>query len=291
MKCRNSNCQNEKAIDRAECHSCRGKRRRGTSYITKWKSDENSPKILFIDIETYPNLCLVWDSQLFHGGIGVDQIVEEGGLLCFSAKWYGQEDILFYSRWNDGDQAMKEAAWRLMDEADIIVHYYGSRFDVPHLNEEFLKVGLFPPTPFKQVDLKLAVARRFKLPSNKLQFVSRVLGLEGKEEHEGFRLWSKIYLFDDKDAKDRMESYNKRDTVLLEECYESLLPWLPDHPHRHLYGGNGGCPRCGHDGSMIENGYAYTKVSKYLQYRCTMCGSSFRDAKRIEGVQIQDSVL
>jgi len=231
-----------------------------------------------------------WDSQLWTGHISIDQIEEPGGLFCFSAKWYGDEETLFYSLWDDGERRMFDAAWYLMDEADIIVHYYGSRFDVPHLNAEGLRLGMAPPSPFKQVDLKIGVSRRFKLPSNKLQFVSQVLGLEGKEEHEGFRLWSKA-MKGDIDARNRMRSYNERDTILLEECYEALLPWLPDHPNRRLYSGTGGCPRCGHENTMSEAGFAYTKLSKYQQFRCNLCNSVFRGSRRLGGVDLQDSML
>lgn len=289
MKCKNEFCGNTKSKDRSECASCRGKRRRGTNYETKWKST-GSPKILFLDIETYPNLVLAWDSQLWTGHIGIDQIVEPGGILCLSAKWYGQEETLFYSQWDHGAEQMKDKIWDLMDEADIVIHYFGSRFDVPHLNAEFLRTGTPPPSPYKQIDLKMAVSRRFKLPSNKLQFVSQVLGLQGKEEHEGFKLWTKV-MNGDEDARARMESYNRRDTVLLEECYEILLPWLPEHPHRHLYSGSGGCPRCGMEDTMVEAGFAYTRVSKYEQFMCTHCYSVFRSSRRVEGVAIQDSVL
>src|SRR6185503_1772817 len=103
----------------------------------------------------------------------------------------------------------------------------------------------------KQIDLKLAVAKRFKFTSNKLQFVSEVLGLEGKEEHEGFPLWSKV-MAGDTDAQRRMESYNKRDVELLTEVYEVLLPWIPGHPHRSLYSGLGGCPDCGCEDELQE---------------------------------------
>lgn len=286
MKCRNEGCNNEKAADRAECHSCRGKRRRGTFHPTRWKSD-GPLKILFIDIETRPSIAYTWD--LWNVNIGIDQIIEPGRTICFSAKWYGTDEVIFSSEWDDGAEKMVQRAWELLDEADIVVHYYGSRFDIPHLNVEFLKLGLTPPSPFKQVDLKQAVSKNFRLPSNKLQFVSQVLGLEGKEEHEGFKLWKKV-MDGDTDAQKRMESYNKRDTILLEEVFEVLLPWLPNMPSRILYEGHGGCPACGHD-SLVEDGFAYTALSKFVQWTCGDCGSHFRDSKRVEGATMQRVAL
>ena len=286
-KCKNDGCKNERAADRAECHSCRGKRRRGTSHTTKWRSD-GPLKILFIDIETRPSIAYTWG--LWNVNIGIDQIIEPGRMICFAAKWYGTDDTIFASEWADVAETMVQRAWNLLDEADIVVHFYGSRFDVPHLNAEFLKHGFTPPSPYKQVDLKVAVSKTFRFPSNKLQFVSQVLGLEGKEEHEGFKLWSKV-IDGDRDAQKRMQTYNERDTVLLEEVYEILLPWLPNHPHRHLYEGSGGCPRCGHDDDIYQSGFAYTRLSKFAQYKCDHCGSYFRSGKRIDGAKIRDSIL
>lgn len=300
-KCKNAYCNRDRAKGRSECYPCYGARHRGTDKMTKWRSGEGSPKILFIDIETMP--ALVWTWSFWNANIGLNQVVNPGRTICFAAKWYGSDETIFASEWNDGTEGMVQKAWDLLDEADIVVHFYGSRFDVPHLNSMFLKQGLTPPNPYKQIDLKIAVAKRFKFDSNKLDFVARILGLEGKEEHEGFGLWAKCIGLEvisdteirmgerDQDALGRMETYNRRDTVLLEEVYEVLLPWLPEHPHRHLYSGNGGCPRCGHEDTLVENGVAYTKLSKFPQFKCTACGSPFRGSRRIGGVTVQDSVL
>lgn len=300
--CKHEGCTKERAKGRSECYKHYGERRRSNK-VTRWKSD-GGPRILFIDIETMP--AMVWTWSFWNANIGLSQVIQPGRTICAAARWYGEDETIFLAEWQDGGtQAMVEALWKLLDEADIVVHFYGSRFDVPHLNTMFLKYGLTAPTPYKQVDLKNAVAKTFKFDSNKLDFVARVLGLEGKEEHEGFPLWAKciglVVVSEteivmggehrDPDALKRMEKYNRRDTVLLEEVYEVLLPWLPDHPHRHLYSGSGGCPRCGTEGTIVEHGYAYTKLSKFQQYKCEACGYYARSSRRLQGVSIQDSVL
>ena len=292
-KCRNDYCQNLKASDRAECHSCRGKRRRSSKNSSRLSLLISKPRILMLDIETTPDKVYTWG--IWNVNIGINQIIEPGGLLCFAAKWYGQDDIMFYSEWKDGTDQMVLEAWKLLDECDVVVHYYGSRFDIPHLNSSFLKQGFPPPAPFKQIDLKLAVGKQFRFSSTKLQFVSQVLGLEGKEEHEGFPLWDKVMNGVGKikiDAQQRMRSYNERDVFLLEEVYEALLPWIPNHPHRHLYQEDSGCPTCGAEASLMKNaGYAYTKLSKYKQVQCDSCKAFFRSSRRESGVKIQETVL
>lgn len=295
--CKEDGCRNFAAEGRSRCYSCYGKKRRKNEKKIVAKAPDGQMKILMLDIETTPNKVYTWG--IWNANIGINQIIEPGGLLCFAAKWYGQDQIEFYSAWDDGDLTMGIEAWRLLDEADVVVHFYGSRFDIPHLNTHFLKQGFPPPSPFKQIDLKMAVGKQFRFTSNKLQFVSEVLGLAGKEEHEGFGLWDKVMNEHGRyseeivnDARERMTSYNKQDVFLLDEVYEALLPWIPNHPHRHLYEEGAGCPTCGADVEyMHEDGYSYTKLSKFKKFRCFMCKSWFRSSRREQGVTIQESVI
>lgn len=274
---------NERAPGRSRCWSCYSAYRRGEpkpNYTTP-----SNMKMLFIDIETRPNLGYFWG--LFNQNIGIVQIEEACEMMCFVAKWYGDDETMFFHGRTDRQQ-MIAAAWKLLDEADVVVHFYGSEFDVKHLNREFLLNGFPPPSPFKQIDLKKVVSKRFNFTSNKLQWVSTQLGLEGKESTD-FDLW-KDCMNDDDDAWAKMESYNRQDVLLLEDVYEILLPWIPAHPSRHFYDGGEGCPSCG-AGKLEENGYFTTRVSKFQQYRCSGCGSYFRDSRRIDGIGIQQSAL
>lgn len=276
-------CASMAAPGRSRCYPCYYKHR-------KMQQPKSGPRILFIDIETAPNIVYAWDLW-GKSPIGVNQIIEPTRMICFAAKWHGDSKTMLFSSHIHGHATMIQAAWDLLNEADIVVHYYGSQFDVKHLNREFLEAGMFPPKPYRQVDLKLAVGKMFKFPSNKLQFVSTVLGLDGKLEHEGFPLWAKC-LKGDKAAWKRMHDYNKRDVVLLEEVYEVLLPWIPGVPSQHLYGGEGGCPKCG-VGVLCRaaDTYVYTKLSKFEAWACGKCGSWFRSSKREFGVSIQDAML
>jgi len=281
---------------RKKCRPCRYAKTEKKKALPRIKNQNVGQRILLIDIETSPIISQHWG--LFKQNIGINQILVPKATLCYAAKWYGEDEIVFQSRWEDGQEAMVRGVWKLMNEADIIVHFYGSRFDVPHLNTEFLLHGITPPRPFKQIDLKLAVGKTFYFTSNRLQFVSEALGLAGKEEHEGHGLWSKTINFlnqyDEEtvlDAQARMKSYNVQDTNLLEEVYEVVLPWIPGHPHGHLYNGtDSGCPKCGDEVALIPDGYAYTGLSKYEQFRCPTCGEHFRSGRRIDGAGVRQTV-
>ena len=163
--------------------------------------DDHAVKLLALDIETRPNLAHVlglWDQN-----VGLKQLIEPVDMLCFAAKWFGDPQVHFRSVHGSSRGRMVKAAWKLMDEADVIVHYNGRTFDVPHLNREFLACGLKPPAPYQQVDLLQTVKRKFRFPSNKLAYVSEALGLGGKVSHEGHELWVKC-MAGDKQAWQRV---------------------------------------------------------------------------------------
>lgn len=276
-------CQDaEAAPGRSRCYPCYGRSRRLVAAVKAEAArleGAEEMRVLMIDIETSPLVTYTWG--LFDQNIGLNQLVEPTRMLCFAAKWLGDEDTMFVSEHWDGRGLMVYAAWDLLNKADVVMHFNGISFDVKHLNREFKEHGLTPPSPYRQLDLLLGVRKQFRLPSNKLQYVSTWLGLEGKAQHEGFDLW-KSCLAGDPDAWDRMEAYNRQDVELLEDVYAELLPWLPSHPNRRLYESDAGCLRCGgHD--LVRDGFARTQLSKFAQYRCNGCGSWFRETKRVSG--------
>ena len=251
--------------------------------ITDMPKDDG-PRILSIDIETRPNLAYSWG--LFDQNIGINQIVEAGEMICFAARFLGEKKMHYYSTFHDGKDTMVQAAWDLLDAADVVMHFNGKRFDVPHLNREFVTAGLGPPSPYDQIDLLLAVRKQFKFPSNKLAYISKALGMKGKLDNGGFDLWVSCIKGDPK-AWRLMKKYNIQDVVLLEEMYETLLPWLPSHPNRRLYGAEDGCPRCGAKASLQRRGHKALQTGVYQQYHCTACKAFSRGSKRVASTDMK----
>jgi rubredoxin len=134
------------------------------------------------------------------------------------------------------------------------------------------------------------VKKRFKFPSNKLDYVSGALGLGNKTPHDGMPLWVSC-MADDPKAWKLMEKYNRQDVVLTEKLYDRLLPWIPYHPNMRLYDSNVNCPRCGSKVGLQRRGFAYTNVSKFQRWQCTACGGYFRSTSRIQGSTLTEAVL
>lgn len=207
-------------------------------------------------------------------------------MVCFAAKWLGVHTIHFSSIYHDGREDMLSDMWNLLDEADAVIHYNGRRFDIPHINREFLEQGYLPPSPYKQIDLLSAVKKQFRFPSNKLEYVASRLGIGEKLKHEGFDLWIKC-MAGEESAWKLMKQYNVNDVALTEALYHRLQPWIPSIPSYSAHDSNERmCPACG-GVRLIKRGFAYTIQSRYQRYVCDECGKWSRDTKRTDGVTIR----
>lgn len=245
-------------------------------------------KILTLDIETSPNLAHVWG--LWDQNVGITQLREASEVMCIAAKWHGSDSVIFYSQQQDGQPAMIRAAHELLSEADIVVHYNGARFDIPHLNREFIEAGLTPPAPYAQVDLLRVVKKQFRFPSNKLDYVCQALDLGAKQGHTGHQLWIDC-LAGDEDAWALMRQYNEQDVRITEKLYDRLLPWISTHPTVALYENPDEtsvvrCPNCGGE-ALKPRGKAYTSVSVFQRYRCDSCGRWSRGSQRLSAVSVR----
>ena len=233
-------------------------------------------RILLLDIETAPNTAHVWG--LWDQTVGLNQLLESGYVMCWAAKWLGEREVMFDSVMASKPLAMLKRIHRLLDEADVVVHYNGRSFDIPTLNKEFVQNELTPPAPYRQVDLLQVVKRQFRFPSNKLDYVCQKLKLGRKVKHEGHEMWIKCMARDEA-AWAVMARYNKQDVKVLEKLYLRLLPWIPNHPNRALWEDSSDvvCPSCGSK-HLQRRGEARTVHCVYARYQCNDCGSWLRGA-------------
>ncbi len=230
-------------------------------------------KILTYDIETSPTT--VYTFGMTPNWISPDKIIEPSRVMCFAAKWYGQDEIIFKSEHHHSHEEMVEAAWNLLNEADIVVSFNGVRFDNKHLKREFVLAGYPMPRPWKDVDLYREAKKQWAFESKGLNHLAQRFELGQKEAHEGFGLW-KSCLAGDADAWDRMRAYNEQDVVLTEAVYDRMRGWIPNHPHiGPIDAEDIGllCNQCG--GDMFDpNGLRRAVVIDYRLYRCQHCGAN-----------------
>lgn len=245
-------------------------------------------KILTLDIETSPNLAYVWG--MFKQNVGLNQLIDTTEILSVAAKWLDNDQTMFWSKFQGKDVMLKGVHDVLM-QADAVVTYNGARFDIPHLNREFLLAGMMPPDSYHNIDLLRVVKRRFRFTSNKLDHIASQLGLGNKVSHSGFDLWVRC-MANDKEAWQEMEGYNRHDVVLTEQVYLKLLPWITNHPNHAAFTDSDRpvCPNCGSE-HVIKNGYCTTPTLRYQRYRCAKCYTPIRGRTTVQPKEKRQATL
>ena len=238
-------------------------------------------RILTLDIETAP--AIVYSFGLHNQNHSIDQIIQSPYMLCFAAKWHDEDEVMFFK----GDGMVLEAH-RLLDVAEMVVHFNGNSFDVPHLNREMWLLGLPPYSPFQPIDLLKVFRKQFRFISNKLDHLVQEAGLGHKLQHSGFKMWPQV-MNGDPEAWKLFEEYTKTEVVLTEALYDKTLPWIPGHPNVLLYNelpGQIACPTCG-SADFQQRGTRQLATGIYQQYQCNTCGAWFRDTKRRDGSTVR----
>lgn len=223
-------------------------------------------KILALDIEWKPATAYVW--KMWDENISPDQLIDEGGLLCFCAHWVGEKKSMFYSEWEHGPAEMAFQAFQLLSEADAVVTYNGDKYDLPKLRGHLLLNGMRDVPPPTSIDL-IKTVRKLGFVMNRLAYIGPLLDAGKKLKHEGFQLWRSV-LEGDVRAQLRMQKYCIQDVKVLLNLYEKVKPFIKDHPH--MGEDKGACGSCGSN-HIQQRGWRRTKLFKVQRLQCQECGS------------------
>lgn len=255
-------------------------------------------KVLFLDIETSPNVVYRFEKLSTPATSSVEKLIEPSRILVVGYKWEDTEPAAV-TELAFGQKKMATILRDLLDEADVVVHYNGARFDVPHLNRILVEHGLAPPSSYRQVDLYHTVRRMFNLPSNRLLYVAHWLRTNGKigdeksmhEEFPGFALWEAVLAKGrDKKTKERrlravdeMVAYCLQDVILTQEVYSALFAYAPNLPNAALYSGDEAirCTGCGST-EVTKAGLYRTNAGAFQRYQCKECRRYSRSTQRVE---------
>lgn len=246
----------------------------------------NSPRVLGIDIETAPILAYTWGT--FKVTIPNNMIVRDWHLLSFGAKWLGEKELIYHDQSQEkdktNDKPLLKKIHALLNEADMVLAHNGDTFDVPKIKSRMFKYKIRPFAPFKKLDTLKESRKTFGFTSNKLEFISEIVGCPKDKHHAfpGFELWQGC-MDNNPRAWAEMKKYNLRDVVALEKTYLQMRPWMEGHPNVANYGERKtiACPKCG--GEVGLDGYYYTQTGKYHQFQCKnkACGGWARGRKLV----------
>ncbi len=117
---------------------------------------------------------------------------------------------------------------------------------MPWFRGRCLILGLPPIPHYKTIDTKAWASKYFYLNSNKLDYLAKVLGFEGKTKTD-YDMWRDITLHNDQRQLKLMVKYNIDDVIQLEKVYDKLAAYCPVHTHAGVQAGlaKWTCPRTG----------------------------------------------
>lgn len=247
-------------------------------------------RTLIVDIERLPGefSAEFWDLNAFKNRrIHADLVTKWPQTICVAAMWYGEKDFIFHAAWHKGgEKKMLEEAYKLYDQADIVITYNGINFDNKHLQSGWLEHGMGKPSPWRDVDLLRVARQSFGFESKTLDAVCKRLNIDAKNDKYSIDV-ARAAMDGDVAAQNRLQRYNKNDVKITGQVYERLLPYIKSHPHVAPNKGldNPVCPRCS-SAAVKRNGYHSTGVNRYQRYKCNSCGGSFRTTYESRGPSV-----
>lgn len=261
-------------------------------------SHPSGPRIGVLDVETAPIEAYVWG--LFDQNISLDMIKTDWSLISFCWKWLGEKDHYYQDTGGRGrakvrdDRCLMKPLYDRLDEADIVIAQNGRRFDIKKVNARLIQHGHKPYSPIKIVDTLEAAKNHFGFTSNKLAYLSDKLANTKKYEHKefpGFELWKEC-LADNPKAWAVMRKYNPLDVISTAEVYETMRPWITNHPNHAAWiqDKDSRCTKCGSK-SLQRRGYSATAQGMYPRFQCQDCGGWLRGKQNTIELKVRRQML
>lgn len=220
-------------------------------------------KVLYIDIETSPNLATVWRAG-YDQNVSSESICLERQVISIQYKVSGKnkvevltwtmpssEEIKNIVKFVKGCKSIpsynkKAAEFNLLAAAHsdkdilekfsdilnsypVVVAQNGDAFDIKWLKGRLLYHGLSPVSNLISVDTLKLSRKNFNLNSHSLDYKSKYLFGEGKIPTK-YDMWLKVMAGDGKVLKELCFEYGSKDVVLLEKLFERMLPHCDSLP-------------------------------------------------------------
>lgn len=213
-----------------------------------------------------------------------------GHIICAAAKWVGHKNIYTWRidetpgygrtpKSYHNDSEIVRGLIPLVEEADAVIAYYGSGFDVPYLNTRAIINGLSPPVPFAVIDPWKTASGRLKLARNDMGSVAAAFNTPHKKTHLPWADWLEAH-FGDKKAIDKILRYNINDIRTLEDLYLRMRPIIKDHAYvGQVVAGASRCPACG-SGRSKSHGVRRTRCFQVFRARCKDCGTAYEVGRK-----------
>ena len=246
------------------------------------EKNKNSPKILFIDIETSYATGWFWRPG-YNLNITYDQILTEPAIICVCYK-YNDSGKVYSLSWDKGDdKELCKEFHRILNTADIVVGHNGDKFDIPWLKTRMLFHGISNMPEIQSIDTLKIARSKFKFNSNRLDYLGKFFGFGGKKDTGGIDLWHDIIQHNSNIALKKMISYCCRDVILLEKVFKKLNPYTKPKTNVAAFKQKRkvDCPECGSD-NCTSMGNRYTIAGgHYKRMKCNSCHKWFQVSNKV----------
>ena len=232
-----------------------------------------TPKRLFFDIETSPNIGMFWEAG-YKKNISHDNIIKERAIICICYKWQDKKEV-YSLHWDatQCDKTMLQKFIQVANECDELVGHNGDKFDLAWIRTRclFHGVDMFPT--YATIDTLKQARSKFKFNSNKLDYIAKYLGFDGKIKTT-FSLWRDILLHKDKQAMKDMIEYCSEDVVILEKVFLKMAGHIPNKLHHGIMQGGKklGCRECGSTNLTVVKHRVTSYGTQKSQAQCQECG-------------------
>ena len=241
-------------------------------------------KILLLDVETLPGEYYLWNPKQEYAQ--PEMQIKDWSISCWAAKWLFEAEVMGEvvspkEAENRQDGRILEKIWKLVDEADIVVHHNGVRFDMPVLNTRWITNGYKPPQKYLNVDTYQTARSKFRFSYKRLDELAQKFGI-GKKLEMHFDDWRGCLEGDTASRKEYLEHqliYCKNDIApLLEDVYLYLLPWMDGHPNMNVFSENDTeiCRNCASTNISWGGKFYPTPQGLWDSWSCKSCGASGR---------------
>jgi uncharacterized protein YprB with RNaseH-like and TPR domain len=255
--------------------------------------EEKKPKILYFDIETTD----------FNAGFGI--------MLMFAYRWHFDDTETKVIKINDNplyrtlppekaDFYLVQELKKIIDESDIQVAHFGSKFDIKFLQTRLIFHDLqIANSKWKTFfDTCITARKNFKFSRNSLSVIAKALGCDNEKSSLPLTVWqhSKCIGYEPyfTEALEQMADYCKQDVDTLYDIAQKLWPKVIHLPSYQAITGKSGiyCPQvyCG----SYEYEYIGSNASKttaHSEYRCKACGFIFKAGGNIRDFHKSEKVM
>lgn len=198
-----------------------------------------------------------------------------GQVIAYAAKWLESDDVIVkdirdfqqYKKEPWESTELLESLADLIDEADMVVTFYGKGFDWKMVQTPLTKVDrVLPPVP--HVDLYYVNRYHHKIGRGSLDAALTYFELQEQKMHMSPVIW-RMAMRGNTAAMDKIKARAASDVRATEELYLKLRPLIRMHPRL----ASGTCKNCGGNHVSWQGKRMTAAGVTHRRFQCQECGA------------------